>query len=88
MVLTETLTVLCHWSNHCKFLTNLQILKSWDAPALPTKKLTANRFQFFGIMTNEYLDQISPVGAESQYECRQCKLMVNQILFMGSESMF
>ncbi|KAG7215766.1 hypothetical protein INR49_021889, partial [Caranx melampygus] len=41
-------------------------MKSWEAPALPTKKLTANRFQFFGIMTNEYLDQMSPGGEGQQ----------------------
>lgn len=43
----------------------LQILYSWEAPAPPTKKLTQNRFQFFGIMTNEYLDQIRPVAVST-----------------------
>lgn len=40
----------------------LQMRKSWEAPAAPTKKLTANRLQFFGIITSEYLDQINPVA--------------------------
>lgn len=42
--------------------THFHILKSWDPPAHPTKKLTANRFQFFGIITSEYLDQIRPTN--------------------------
>jgi len=42
-----------------------QILKSWLLPAQPRKKLTANRFQFFGIMTKEYLDQIRPVAVST-----------------------
>lgn len=40
----------------------LQILESSEAPAVPAKKLTASRLQFFGIITREYLDQISPVA--------------------------
>jgi len=43
----------------------LQILKSWLLPAQPRKKLTANRFQFFGMMTKEYLDQIRPVAVST-----------------------
>lgn len=43
----------------------LQILQSWDPPAQPRKKLTQNRFQFFGIMTSEYLDQIRPVAVST-----------------------
>lgn len=51
----------------CAFLScsYLQILYSWEAPAPPTKKLTAKRFQFFGIITNEYLDQINPVAVST-----------------------
>lgn len=43
----------------------LQILKSWEPPQQPRKKLTQNRFQFFGMMTNEYLDQIRPVAVST-----------------------
>lgn len=43
-----------------KRATHLNILYSWELPQPPTKKLTANRFQFLGIMTKEYLDQMSP----------------------------
>lgn len=41
--------------------TYLHIRKSWEPPAQPTKKFTANRLQFLGIITREYLDQIRPV---------------------------
>jgi hypothetical protein len=37
------------------------------APAAPTKKLTANRLQFFGIITSEYLDQINPVETTKKF---------------------
>jgi hypothetical protein len=30
-----------------------------------TNTLTLNRFQFFGVMTREYLDQIVPVAASA-----------------------
>lgn len=40
----------------------LHIRKSWEPPAQPTKKFTANRLQFLGIITREYLDQIRPVA--------------------------
>lgn len=50
--------------------TDLQILKSWEAPAPPTKKLTQNRFQFLGMITSEYLDQIRPGGEEQRRTLR------------------
>lgn len=31
-------------------------------PVIQTNILTLNRFQFFGIITREYLDQIAPVA--------------------------
>lgn len=40
--------------------THFHILQSCDPPAPPTKKFTAKRFQFLGIITKEYLDQIRP----------------------------
>lgn len=44
----------------------LHIRKSWEPPAQPTKKFTANRLQFLGIITREYLDQIRPVEKKWQ----------------------
>lgn len=32
-----------------------------------TNKLTLNKLQFFGIITNEYLDQIVPVAAKDKH---------------------
>lgn len=52
-----------HWEWVSSFLvkrTHLNIRYSWDPPAPPTKKFTAKRFQFLGMMTREYLDQIRP----------------------------
>lgn len=50
------LYILVHinWNTHC------HILYSCEPPAPPTKKFTAKRFQFLGIITREYLDQIKP----------------------------
>lgn len=41
-------------------MTNLHILVSWTLPHMPRKKLTANRAQFLGMITKQYLDQINP----------------------------
>lgn len=41
-------------------MTNLHILMSWTLPHMPRKKLTANRAQFLGMITKQYLDQINP----------------------------
>lgn len=46
----------------------LHIRKSWEPPAQPTKKFTANRLQFLGIITREYLDQIRPVERNGKFK--------------------
>lgn len=33
----------------------------------PTKTLTLNKLQFFGIMTNEYRDHMTPVAAKAEH---------------------
>ena len=35
--------------------THLTTLASWNVPDNPTKKLTANKLQFLGMITSEYL---------------------------------
>lgn len=46
----------------------LQALPNWYILVIATKTLTANRLQFFGMMTSEYRDQMSPVAA-SDADC-------------------
>lgn len=53
--------------------TYLHILNSWVPPAQPTKKLTANRDQFFGIITREYRDHISPVSQNILKYTEKCQ---------------
>lgn len=48
-----------------RYITYSQILVSWKIPVQATNMLTLNRFQFFGVMTNEYLDHIRPVAASA-----------------------
>ncbi len=42
------------------WLGYLYILKSCERPVMATNVFTENRFQFFGMMTSEYLDHIRP----------------------------
>ena len=45
--------------------TDLHILANWKSPVQATNILTLNKFQFFGVMTREYLDHIIPVAASA-----------------------
>ena len=42
--------------------THRYILDNWVSPVIATNMLTANKFQFLGMMTMEYRDQMSPIS--------------------------
>lgn len=48
-------------------MTNLHILVSWMLPHMPRKKFTANRAQFLGMITKQYLDQINPGKTKQRF---------------------
>ncbi len=60
-------------------MTNLHILMSWMLPHMPRKKFTANRAQFLGMITKQYLDQINPEKKTGEICIKQCCLNKNHI---------
>lgn len=53
-------------------MTNLHILMSWMLPHMPRKKFTANKAQFLGMITKQYLDQMNPGKKPEKAAVNQC----------------
>ena len=63
-----------HQYNSTAFTTHLYIRANCQNPVKPKKKLTANRFMFFGMMTIEYLAHIHPTRSEATHTKRYHQL--------------